>query len=1219
MDALTIKQPLSATVRPEIVQGIFSTVMRQLLELSEEQMKKENPDSISQLMQAMAQHYRTAGQKEPLHQLYLFWKEYTLKLLQSSSLVLKLSAWDHVSELIREANVTKPRAKAYRVYNAGSEEVNGLYEIVKEEDGVFWYQKKPTAPTEPLITLFRCKMRTSARHWFLSIVDKLKPGTAEDIDYYTHKSDLEQEGEPQLCGWLKTGNRSVEPAPLLERLGSFLREDEREEDFLVNSLPKWVELNGVLNHVFGISIHREIVARSTKLVKFLAENRALKSSHLDLIWQSVIMSSESEVLEELLSLLAVISQYLSDDLYAYLIDVVQKSCNSEEQGIAQKGLLFLEKCQREYMFRITYLSDKSVWCLLDLIWYVYTSPIFESYKNQTIIEDLLSQALNTKCGMFKARLYIASSLNELVESKNDENTIAKVVHNLYFLMTHRTNLDEILNELTGNNFPEVIIAEIRRFVVKHRDNVNVNYVSDGLFRRLKLIRQYFNLSSTKISLETLRVLSTVLIRPLEVEEFFRFLKSLSVKTVVGEGSCDADLNDEIFRVMICNAEVDWGLAGDVAYDCFQTYFVNALQNNTSSPDLQKLGLNTLWKIALRIQSPSSASNALDLIEKAYGELETSKVSVLDEVFKWLKQVIDLDELESSKDICIERIADFLSLCITRRRGISPIPHSARGVMHRMNITVHFKRVVQYYNYSSAVDRGDKPSEGKLLLDIDPLHTVLHLKRKLAEHLEFPTPRKLSLEFNGRGMLDNSCFLSNFGLYDGCDVNAILLQHNYAPAQLIEDEDDLPCPPDADVAVIIARDKAKFDLLLGALELSLQRCRDSRAAHCLWNLMAMIPTESNLLEAATNCEYDEYATWLQSLSSSVKYTYVLQIIDSALQVAPELATAEAIERSEWLQSALIAMGGFNVILSEFVRPTNGGFVEKYSKYVALHIIRFMLFGTEGTTSGSYVMDQVQQLSSDITQTLLWLACDAAAVENLVAVQNSLLTIIYLLQSSVVVRQLLSSPQTKALLLDVLKSPSQRVREVAVDFAVQVGKSQPVVFGWLVSDLGDDLERACNPELFRAILLLIEDSRANCLHPSDINNLIITVSTKLLFFVKSRNQSIIADQDAVAGYLSLFSSLCRFHFDEVSSSSFGKVMASSIFNDFLFVLSSDNRNCTSICQSLNARHAAYSVLSLCVRASPIWFDQVAKQVEGLCISAIEMLRGLWNCTVGKIFRL
>ena len=156
---------------------------------------------------------------------------------------------------------------------------------------------------------------------------------------------------------------------------------------------------------------------------------------------------------------------------------------------------------------------------------------------------------------------------------------------------------------------------------------------------------------------------------------------------------------------------------------------------------------------------------------------------------------------------------------------------------------------------------------------------------------------------------------------------------------------------------------------------------------------------------------------------------------------KLAPAEAIERSEWLQSALIAMGGFSVILSEFVRPTNGGFVEKYSKYVALHIIRFMLFGTEGTTSGSYVMDQVQQLSSDITQTLLWLACDAAAVENLVAVQNSLLTIIYLLQSSVVVRQLISSPQTKALLLDVLKSPSQRVREVAVDFAVQVGKSQP----------------------------------------------------------------------------------------------------------------------------------------------------------------------------------
>ena len=1209
-----VPQPISATVNPGISQAIFSSIIGQLLLLSEEQLKKESPESISQLMQAIAQHYRSTGQTGPLLQLYSFWKEYTLKLLHSSSLLLKLSAWDHVGELIREATATKPRAKAYRVYNAGSEEVNGVYEVAREDDGVFWYQKAPASPSDPLITLFRCKMRTSAKHWFLSIVDKLKPGTAEDIDYYTHKSDVEQEGEPQLCGWVKTGNRSTDPAPLLERLGSLLKEGEEEDNFLVNSLPGWIEKHEVLNHVFGVSNHREIVARSTKLMKFLAENRALKSSHIALIWHSVTTSNESEVLEELLTLLAVISQFFSDELYAFLIETLSKSFVSDEQGGSQKVLLFLEKCQREYTFRVTYLSDASIWHLLDLIWYVYTSPTFEACKNQAVIEDLLSQALSTKSGMLKARMYITISLKGLMGPMSDENAIAKVVHNLYFLLTQRTNLDDILTDVTCVNFPEVVIEEIRRFVRQHRDSTNTNYLSEGLFRRLKLIRQFFNLSSTKISLDILKTLASTLTRPLEIEEFFRFLKSLSVKSVVGESSCDTDLSDDIFRSMLCNPHVDWSHAGDVAYDCFQTYFVSALQSNTSSSEAQKLGLDTLWKIALTIPSPNSASNALDLLEKAYSELELSKVTVLDEVFRWLRDIIETRRADPLKDVYIERIVEFLSLCISRRRGISPTPHSARGVMHRINVTVHFKRVVQYYNYSSAVDRGDKPTEGKVLIDVDPLHTVLHLKRKLAEHLEFPTPRKLSLEFNGRGMLDNSSYLSNFGLYDGCDVNAILLQHNFAPTQLIEDEDDLPCPPEADMAVILARDKTKFDLLMGALEMALQRDKNSRAANCIWTLLCMIPTEPSLLESATNCEVDGYASWLRSTASSPRYTYILQAIDSALQIAPELATSESLERSKWLQSALIAMGGFSVILSEFIRPTGDSFVEKYSKYVALHIIRFMLFGTEGTSSSNHVLEQVQLVSSDITQTLLWLACDAAAVENLVAVQNSLLTIIHLLRSPVVVQQLISNPQTKELLLDVLKSPSQRVREVAVDFAVQVGKSQPVVFGWLVRDLGTDSEKACNLELFRAMLLLIEDSNLSTLLASDISDLINKVSTKLLFFMNSFNRHVHPDQDEVAGYLSLLSCLGRHYFDLVSSSAFGKNMAANIFNDFLFVLSTEQRNCSSICLSPSARHSAYSVLSLCVRASSVWFDHVAKQVERLCGSAAEMLRGLWNCTVG-----
>lgn len=52
----------------------------------------------------------------------------------------------------------------------------------------------------------------------------------------------------------------------------------------------------VVEDVFGDSIHREVVGRSAKLLRFLGSmENALTTQHLDLIWSSCVEKAEPEL------------------------------------------------------------------------------------------------------------------------------------------------------------------------------------------------------------------------------------------------------------------------------------------------------------------------------------------------------------------------------------------------------------------------------------------------------------------------------------------------------------------------------------------------------------------------------------------------------------------------------------------------------------------------------------------------------------------------------------------------------------------------------------------------------------------------------------------------------------------------------------------------------------------------------------------------------------
>lgn len=90
------------------------------------------------------------------------------------------------------------------------------------------------------ITLFRCTMKSKQKWWFLSEVDKEKPGSSNAIDYYPLKSKATK--MPENNGWL-TFRIGVKPAPALEATV-----DEGCGIIVIAQWGKW----GIANEVFDI-------------------------------------------------------------------------------------------------------------------------------------------------------------------------------------------------------------------------------------------------------------------------------------------------------------------------------------------------------------------------------------------------------------------------------------------------------------------------------------------------------------------------------------------------------------------------------------------------------------------------------------------------------------------------------------------------------------------------------------------------------------------------------------------------------------------------------------------------------------------------------------------------------------------------------------------------------------------------------------------------------
>jgi hypothetical protein len=429
-----------------------AVVMRQLLALPEDTIKMESTDSINNIISCM----RPKSKADPLFMKYnVFWLEHTAKMMNCKSILLKLFAWEQMHEITREAARTRPTPSQYEVSNAGTEEVNGIYnrlppKVDASANDPPMYRKESSTLNGKEFTIVRCNMKSHAKWWFLSIVDPYSPGGAKDIDYYQHKSSVDQHSEPPELNWETMVNTSLgkPPAPTLTRLTRTSDPDGFNETVL-----RWINEQKLIEKVFGPGIHREIVSRSKSLVQLLVEENHLADDSIRAIYRVGTTHQEDDIVEEVFGLLASCSRYMSDTSYGVLMDNVRASITLGGIENIQRVTMLLKKIHGESLNQMKSVHAKEQ--LAAAVWELHQHPLFVSSLPQNEpIQSLLLICLESDPGM------AASCLQEcclkLTDIATQEKSFDRCIGTIQFLISNHFTLG-LTDVLASGQFHDTLL------------------------------------------------------------------------------------------------------------------------------------------------------------------------------------------------------------------------------------------------------------------------------------------------------------------------------------------------------------------------------------------------------------------------------------------------------------------------------------------------------------------------------------------------------------------------------------------------------------------------------------------------------------------------------------------------------------------------------------------------------------------------------------------
>jgi hypothetical protein len=410
--------------------GVSKAVMDNMNNCDEEALKKFPSENMMGMIHDLQRVFDRLmiSRRDSTYEFYEFWRGLILKHITSKSLPLKLFGWQQVDDILEASEMHRPPPRCFEVSDAGCEFVNGAYPFAgtvtsdgyAQTDMDIKYQMKipdddKQHPGKKL-TLFRCTMRSQQKWWFLSEADEEQPGTDRDIDYYQHKSKEHEEKEPPPAGWLTCRSAGQDPPPRLQKKGLMVPAG-KEFDTLEHQLAKWAIENGIIELVLGDSVHREIVARSTSLIKFLAsmcerdspdtvvEGKApnmycLQTNHLLLAWKTCTKKADAAVSAQVYQLLVTILPTCPNSLAIPLIKAIQTSLsNKEKRDYLQEVAEFCSALASANMVDVkssVHLSDDVRAEVLELLWAILMHPEASSLKTYEHLKRYVTSELKVE-------------------------------------------------------------------------------------------------------------------------------------------------------------------------------------------------------------------------------------------------------------------------------------------------------------------------------------------------------------------------------------------------------------------------------------------------------------------------------------------------------------------------------------------------------------------------------------------------------------------------------------------------------------------------------------------------------------------------------------------------------------------------------------------------------------------------------------------------------
>jgi hypothetical protein len=212
------------------------------------------------------------------------------------------------------------------------------------------------------------------------------------------------------------------------------------------------------------------------------------------------------------------------------------------------------------------------------------------------------------------------------------------------------------------------------------------------------------------------------------------------------------------------------------------------------------------------------------------------------------------------------------------------------------------------------------------------------------------------------------------------------------------------------------------------------------------------------------------------------------------------------------------------------------------------------------------------------------------------------------------QLIENPASKSLLITVLRSGSMAVREMAADFAIQVGKSQPVVFGWLLAELKNlnDGDMLCE-DTFRAMSSIMESLHSS--HDDTVNwKDLASILIGKLFSYSSNQNSPLTENKVLIGHLRLFENLIKLNYrvleqTDIDINNLTRVLLSS----FLFTLSQGNSDQSPICNTTASKQAVFAVLTTLASYNRNVYNEILSSITTLAKDAAQTMRFQWGLQI------